>query len=208
MKYLVVILLSLLAHDEPNVNQQVNCDNCRTQFLKSRLEYNKGHSFVLYLPAYIGTSKVRIAINSENLHRYLTSLKASKDSIEKENYLLPTLEYQRIAFDYFSNKDTLQFNPQYFEMYMGHSDYTVLDKENPYEMEIKKDGLAAFCEKRLIVLKESPDRIIYKLNLMVGEYDNYDSYNLIYLYEALFNNDIGYGGGDGDIIFMQKKCLN
>jgi hypothetical protein len=209
----ITILLCFTANTfcQKSSIKKVNADKpsliCRDSFLLSQIYYSDIYSKDIILPVTITNDNYRIIIKSKYFHQYLTVMAAkSETEMNLDSTLLDSTTYFSKALSIIKGKEKLEFNRWTFETFVKNGSYVLLDRINPYSIEIKREGLGKFIKK---IFYSTPfkkgNNVTYSL-IYLDKYEKPNQYNLNYLIEALFEYNFKYINSDGFIGFIKVGC--
>jgi hypothetical protein len=180
---------------------------CRNYFLKQQISHTKYYSNDIILPVTIANDKYRIKIKSEYLHKYLTVMAAKNEKeMDLDSTLLDSTVYMNKVLNILSGTEKLDFSIEMYDMFVKGEKYVVLDKLNPYTIEIKKVGLNTFISKRFYKNTARRGNNITYLLVYKDDYSKINEYGLNYLNEALFDYNFRFESGDGTLGFTRIGC--
>ena len=181
--------------------------SCRDSFLLSQIYYSEIYSKDIILPVTILGDNYRMIIKSKYFHQYLSVMAAKNNNeMSLDSNLIDSTTYVNKALNIIKDKEKLEFSRWTFETFIKGGNYILLDKVNPYAVEIKREGLSKFIEK---IFYPNPfkkgNNVTYSL-IYLDKYEKPNQYNLNYLTEALFEYNFKYIYSDGFIGFIKVGC--
>ncbi|HMO62910.1 MAG TPA: hypothetical protein PKC39_11300 [Ferruginibacter sp.] len=169
---------------------------CHYKFIENQVKYFR----TIFLPVIIEGDTLRMKINGVDLYSYLKQINTEP---------LDTSSYFNLVYDYLNKKKYLMLNRLFFQSFVKNGVYQILEKKNPYIIEIRNTGLKKLLSKVFRDDFYSKDYYTYYNLTSKINFNRINEYNLLYLEESLFEYSFLVSYDDMGVQFVKYNyCGN